>query len=117
MPVSKNNLVFASASFHPKRKFIGKNKKEIIEREKDYLFCLKQLFRVIPNNFEIYIVDNTLKNSDSILNEELRDLLSKSNVLFMNNTENNENINIGAEELKELFYLEKILDFLMIIQK
>ena len=111
MPVSKNNLVFASASFHPKRKFIGKNKKEIIEREKDYLFCLKQLFRVIPNNFEIYIVDNTLKNSDSILNEELRDLLSKSNVLFMNNTENNENINIGAEELKELFYLEKILDF------
>ena len=34
----KNNLVFASASFHPKRKFIGKNKKEIIEREKDYLF-------------------------------------------------------------------------------
>ena len=82
-----------------------------MREKKDYLFCLKQLFRVIPNNFEIYIVDNTLKNSDSILNEELRDLLSKSNVLFMNNTENNENINIGAEELKELFYLEKILDF------
>ena len=62
---------------------------------------------MIPNNFEIYIVDNTLKNSDSILNEELRDLLSKSNVLFMNNTENNENINIGAEELKNCFIWKK----------
>ena len=39
MPVSKNNLVFASASFHPKRKFIGKNKKEIIEREKTIYFA------------------------------------------------------------------------------
>ena len=111
MPVSKKNLVFASASFHPKRKFLDKNKMGEIEREKDYLFCLKQLFRVIPSNFEIYIVDNTLKNSNSIVDEELRELLNKSNVIFTNNSGKNKNINIGAEELKELFHLEDILDF------
>ena len=43
MPVSKNNLVFASASFHPKRKFIGKNKKEIIEREKRLFILLETI--------------------------------------------------------------------------
>ena len=50
------NLVFASASFHPKRiNFIYK-KKDYLQREEDYFFCLKQLVRVTPQNFEIYIV-------------------------------------------------------------
>tara|TARA_B100001741_G_C16528541_1_gene588351 strand:- start:941 stop:1660 length:720 start_codon:yes stop_codon:yes gene_type:complete len=109
--VKKKNLIFASASFHPKRKNIIKKKKDLLQREEDYLFCLKQLIRVVPNNFEIHIVDNTIKGSDSLFNSELRSFLKDLNVTYSFETNKKEVKNIGVGELKELFYLENILDF------
>ena len=76
------NLVFASASFHPNRKNFKYKKKDYIRREVDYLFCLKQLIRVSPANFEIYVVDNTVRNSSELFNQELISLLSEMNVLY-----------------------------------
>ena len=67
--MKERNLIFASASIHPQRTNISFNKKEILRREEDYLFCLKQLYRVTPKNFDIYIVDNSLENSNSLYNE------------------------------------------------
>ena len=47
----------------------SKQKKDILDREDEYLFCFKQLFRVIPENFEVYIVDNTIDILKSICSE------------------------------------------------
>ena len=55
----QNNLIFASASFHPTRNNVLFKKKDLIKHEQEYLFCLEQLKRVVPENFEIYIVDNS----------------------------------------------------------
>ena len=109
--MKKKNLIFASASFHPNRKNIIKKKKDLLQREEDYLFCLEQLFRVVPNNFEIHIVDNTIEGSDSLFNSELRSFLKDLNVTYSFETNKKEVKNIGVGELKELFYLENILDF------
>ena len=99
------NLVFASAAFHPNRENIIYKKKDIIDREDEYLFCFKQLFRVIPENFEVYIVDNTIDNFNSIFNKELKELLENSNILFSKSINNPKVKNIGVAELKELFTL------------
>ena len=109
--MSENNLIFASASFHPNRKSIISKRKDLLQREEDYLFCIKQLLRVVPKNFEIYIVDNTIKNSDSLLNTDLKNLLNNLNVLYSPDPSPNETKNIGVGELKELFHLENTIDF------
>ena len=112
--MKKKNLIFASASFHPNRKNIIKKKKDLLQREEDYLFCLEQLFRVVPNDFEIHIVDNTIEGSDSLFNSELRSFLKDLNVTYSFETNKKEVKNIGVGELKELFYLENILKKLYI---
>ena len=104
------NLVFASASFHPNRKNFKYKKKAYIQREVDYLFCLKQLIRVSPANFEIYVVDNTVRNSSELFNQELISLLSEMNVLYSQKNTAVETKNIGVGELEELIYLSEECD-------
>ena len=104
------NLVFASASFHPNRKNFKYKKKDYIQREVDYLFCLKQLIRVSPANFEIYVVDNTVRNSSELFNQELISLLSEMNVLYSQKNTVVETKNIGVGELEELIYLSEECD-------
>jgi hypothetical protein len=104
------NLVFASASFHPNRKNFKYKKKDYIQREVDYLFCLKQLIRVSPANFEIYVVDNTVRNSSELFNQELISLLSEMNVLYSQKNTAVETKNIGVGELEELIYLSEKCD-------
>lgn len=109
--MSPKNLVFASAALHPERSGILFNKKETLQREEDYLFCLRQLYRVVPKNFDIFIVDNSIENSNSLHSKELRLFLDQKNVLYTKKTNKQKIKNIGVSELRELFHLEQELDF------
>lgn len=108
--MNEKNLVFASAAFHPNRENIIYKKKDIIDREDEYLFCFKQLFRVIPENFEVYIVDNTIDSLNSIFNKELKELLENSNILFSKSINDSKVKNIGVAELKELIHLDDTIN-------
>jgi hypothetical protein len=107
----QNNLIFASASFHPTRNNVLFKKKDLIKHEQEYLFCLEQLKRVVPENFEIYIVDNSIENSEDIISDNLRELLEGLNVIYTAESVNSKIKNIGVAELKELFHLESVLNF------
>ena len=72
------NLIFCSASFHIKHS-------TDVFREKEYLFCLKQLLRFIPDNFEIIVCDNSISQISDINNKELQELLNtKTKFLILN---------------------------------
>ena len=47
-------------------------------REKEYLICLKQLIRVLPESFDLLVCENTIDSPDQIKNQELsnKDLYS-----------------------------------------
>ncbi len=109
--MTEKNLVFASAAIHPQRTNLSFNKKEILKREEDYLFCLKQLYRVSPDNFEIFIVDNSLEDSNSLYNKELKSFLDQVNIFYIKKPKNEKIKNIGVQELKQLFYLQQNIDF------
>ena len=97
------NLIFCSAAFHIKNIDNGK-------REKEYLFCLKQLLRFIPSNFDIIICDNTINNINNLNNNELRNLLTtKTNFLILNRNIGENNIGMG--ELDELIHVSENVDF------
>ena len=78
----QNNLIFASASFHPTRNNVLFKKKDLIKHEQEYLFCLEQLKRVVPENFEIYIVDNSIENSEDLISDNLRELLKENHKYY-----------------------------------
>lgn len=109
--MKEKNLIFASAAIHPQRKNLLFNKKEILQREEDYLFCLKQLYRVTPENFDIFIVDNSLEDSNSLFNKELKSFLDQLNIFYTKKPNDKKNTNIGVQELKQLFYLQQNIDF------
>lgn len=109
--MKEKNLIFASAAFHPQRSNLLFNKKEIQERENDYLFCLTQLYKVVPKNFDIYIVDNSLINSDSLFSKDLKSFIDKKNVFYTREPKSKKIKNIGVQELKQLFYLHQNIDF------
>ena len=57
------NLIFCSAAFHiPNYSF------DI--RENEYYYCLKQLKKMLPDNFIIVVCDNTVKDINDIKNQQ-----------------------------------------------
>ena len=44
-------------------------------REDEYLICLKQLKRVLPESFDFIICENTIDDPQQIKNVELREFL------------------------------------------
>jgi hypothetical protein len=97
------NLIFCSATFHIQT---GDN----MLRENEYLCCINQLLRVIPSNFEIIICDNSVSNIDNLSNLELKNVLKKLNICFLNRNIGVNNIGMG--ELDELIYVSEKYDFL-----
>lgn len=97
-----NNLIFCSAAFH-----ISHYSNE--KRENEYYYCLKQLKRVIPDNFTIVVCDNTVKNINDIKNEQLKELLKT--VKFICLSRNIGRQNIGMGELDELIYTSQKINF------
>ena len=91
------SLIFCSAAFHI-------NNCDNIKRENEYLFCLKQLLRFIPSNFNIVVCDNTINIIDDIINNELKSIL-KNKVKFLILNRNIGQNNIGMGELDELIHV------------
>ncbi len=109
---NKKNLIFASASFHPwNRNKFKFRKKDFVEREQIYWMCFKQLERVVPENYEIYIVDNTVQSVEELYSKNLIDCLKNFNILFLPEQTANQTENIGVAELKQLFYLNNLIEF------
>lgn len=98
-----NNLIFCSASFHIKDY-------SNVKRENEYLFCLNQLIRFIPNNFKIAICDNSIKNINDLKNKNLIELLNNIDYFFILNR-NIGNKNIGMGELDELIHTYNNINF------
>ena len=109
---NKKNLIFASASFHPwNRNKLKFRKKDFTEREHIYWMCFKQLERVLPESFELYIVDNTIQSVEELYSKNLIECLKNFNLLLLPNKKINQTQNIGVAELRQLFYLYSKLDF------
>ena len=97
-----NNLIFCSAAIH-----ISDYSNE--KRENEYYYCLKQLKRVIPDNFTIVVCDNTVKNINDIKNEQLKELLKTVKFICLNRNIGRQNIGMG--ELDELIYTSQKINF------
>lgn len=98
------HLIFCSASFHI-------SSQPIIQRENEYYYCILQLLRVIPENYEIVICDNTITTISDIQLFELRQLLNKPNIKFLILARNIGTQNIGMGELDELIFTSHNIDF------
>ena len=96
------NLIFCSAAFH-----IQQYSHDI--RENEYYYCLKQLLKMIPENFDIVVCDNTIESIENIKNTKLKELLSKVKLLILNRNIGENNIGMG--ELDELIYTSENINF------
>lgn len=96
------HLIFCSASFHIP------NYSHLL-RENEYYYCLKQLLRVIPANFEIVVCDNSIKSINDIQSNELKQELQKVKFLILNQNIGKQNIGMG--ELSELIHVYENIDF------
>ena len=76
-------------------------------REEEYLICIKQLKRVLPESFDLLICENTIDDPDQIKNKELRELLSESELCAVGSE-----ANIGTKNkgMGELLMLKSALD-------
>ena len=96
------HLLFASASFHI-------SNYNYLVRENEYYFCLKQLLRVIPTNFEIVVCDNSIQTINELQSIELKNELQKVKFIILNRNIGSSNIGMG--ELDELIYVHDNIDF------
>ena len=64
--------------------------------------CFKQLERVLPESFELYIVDNTIQSVEELYSKNLIECLKNFNLLFYP-TKDQSNKNIGVAELRHYF--------------
>ena len=97
-------LIFCSASFHI-------SSQPVIQRENEYLYCIIQLLRVIPKNYDVVICDNTISKITDIQLIELRNILCQSNIMFLILNRNIGVQNIGMGELDELIFTSQNIDF------
>jgi hypothetical protein len=96
------NLIFCSVSFHlPHYSFNI--------RENEYYYCFKQLNRMLPENFEVVICDNTIKSLDDIENINLKNLLKNEKLFILDRNIGKSNIGMG--ELDELIFVTEKIDF------
>ena len=81
----------------------------IEERSKEYAACYKQLLRIIPNNFDIIFVDNSVSSIEEIQNLELQEILLKNKCYL---TQQNKGLrNKGVGELSMLCEISEKLNF------
>ena len=73
-------------------------------RELEYQMCYEQLLRIVPNNFDIIFLDNTMDSFESLSPrvEKLKSIISKNTHLFRN-------YNLGANGNKGMGELEMLL--------
>ena len=70
-----------------------------VAREKEYETCLSQLARVLPKSFDMVVCENTINSHSELQNDDLVNLLSKTNNLFTGSKFNIGTVNKGLGEL------------------
>ena len=98
------NLILAFSSFLTDR---DPNRARLNE----YAICYEQLHRVLPANFSLVFVDNTLDNKNILytLNRRLHDVVNNTACIFYN--KNIGTTNKGLGELDMLIKARHLLDF------
>jgi len=76
-------------------------------RENEYLICLQQLKRVIPDSFDLLICENTIDDPEEIKSNELRQFLSESEMCV---TGSEGNIGTKNKGMGELLMLKTALE-------
>lgn len=76
-------------------------------REEEYLICLKQLKRVLPESFDLLICENTIDDPEEIRNDELREFLSDEEMCV---TGSEGNIGTQNKGMGELLMLKTALE-------
>jgi hypothetical protein len=76
-------------------------------REEEYLICLKQLKRVLPESFDLLICENTINDPEEIRNDELREFLSDEEMCV---TGSEGNIGTKNKGMGELLMLKTALE-------
>jgi len=76
-------------------------------REEEYLICLRQLKRVLPESFDLLICENTINDPEEIRNDDLRELLSESEMCV---TGSEGNIGTKNKGMGELLMLKTALE-------
>ena len=76
-------------------------------REDEYLICLKQLKRVLPDSFDLLVCENTIDDPDQLQNTELKELLSDTEMCAVGSESN---IGTRNKGMGELLMLKTALD-------
>lgn len=85
------NLAIAFCSIRP----LQYNEKVCDYREIEYLNCLTQLYRVIPDNFDIVIIDNTMPVVDCFTNPFLVQFLKEKKFILLDTNIGTKNKGMG----------------------
>ena len=89
------NLALAFCSLRP----VQLSKEVCDAREDEYLICLKQLKRVLPDSFDLLVCENTIDDPDQLQNTELKELLSDTEMCATGSEGNIGTRNKGMGEL------------------
>ena len=97
------NLALAFCSLRP----VQLSKEVCDAREDEYLICLKQLKRVLPDSFDLLVCENTIDEPDQLKNNELKELLSDTEMCVVGSEGN---IGTRNKGMGELLMLKTALD-------
>ena len=76
-------------------------------REQEYLVCLQQLERVLPESFDLIVCENTIDSEDQIKNEKLKTYLADKEMVVLGRSGN---IGTNNKGMGELLMLKTALD-------
>jgi hypothetical protein len=68
-------------------------------REIEYLVCLQQLQRVLPESFDLVVCENTIDSEDQLKSEDLKEFLSNTEMVSLGSKGNIGTTNKGMGEL------------------
>ena len=97
------NLALAFCSLRP----VQLSKEVCDAREDEYLICLKQLKRVLPDSFDLLVCENTIDDPEQLKNTELKELLSDTEMCTVGSEGN---IGTRNKGMGELLMLKTALD-------
>jgi len=97
----KKNLALVFSTFS-----LNNDKKRLDE----YAACYKQFLRIIPNDFDVVFIDNSVSSITDINNENLKNILQGQKIIFSNSNKGLKNKGVG--ELSMLIDADKNIDFM-----
>lgn len=105
MKNSLKNLILVFSTFIVE----GSEEKYAISRQEEYGLCYRQLMRVIPENFDVIFVDNSIESLDTLASKELINFLKSQNLILTKKNFGAKNKGVG--ELAMLVNSSQLIDF------